>query len=290
MDRKDRGKQDLQSKSNMTFISFQTHPIPPSTTTEDSAAVPVVPNHTPHPTPLFMPYNSTAAQAYQTIASDQNGCPLLAPEPNENAPIPYKETGVRIGDFGLLRNGGGAFEYIFNACLPADDPVNAHWGYHSPGTVISSATAHEATLGLDTSSTLPPTVPAVAGSSVKLSFRSRVGAVLVLPNGATREDLLSKDGFRKHVQEQAEAWYTFAVRVGFWPSSNPNDKLFVVTGCDKTSAWALASASSLSGSIDFNLDLSFGAIESSIKPKFDWQRSASATVRMSEGALGTENQ
>jgi hypothetical protein len=38
-------------------------------------------------------------------------------------PIPYRAQGVRVGDVGLFTE-SGAFDFLFNICVPRDDPIN----------------------------------------------------------------------------------------------------------------------------------------------------------------------
>ena len=92
----------------------------------------------------------------------KNGLPLLVPEPYDNLPLEYRETGVRIGDVGTHTD-DGSFDFLFNICVPADDPVNSLHGVpdgfepvplaeaeistiqkmHKKGSVISSATVKQ---------------------------------------------------------------------------------------------------------------------------------------------------
>lgn len=51
------------------------------------------------------------------------GFPLWFPEPGRRLPVEYRMKGVSIGDVGLITP-DGAFDYLFNICLPSDDPVN----------------------------------------------------------------------------------------------------------------------------------------------------------------------
>jgi hypothetical protein len=53
----------------------------------------------------------------------QRGFPLRIPEPNRNLPMPYRRKGVSIGDVGIITPSGG-FSFLFNICLPHDDPIN----------------------------------------------------------------------------------------------------------------------------------------------------------------------
>ena len=52
-----------------------------------------------------------------------HGFPLWIPSANRNLSNEYRRTGVRIGDVGIITPNGG-FSFLFNICLPHDDPVN----------------------------------------------------------------------------------------------------------------------------------------------------------------------
>ena len=51
------------------------------------------------------------------------GFPLWIPDPNRVLHLDYRRTGVRIGDVGIITE-SGAFSFLFNICLPHNDPVN----------------------------------------------------------------------------------------------------------------------------------------------------------------------
>ena len=55
----------------------------------------------------------------------REGFPLWIPEPDANLPMCYKETGVRIGDVGILGT-DGRFQFMLNLCSAPDDPVQQH--------------------------------------------------------------------------------------------------------------------------------------------------------------------
>jgi hypothetical protein len=53
----------------------------------------------------------------------QRGFALYIPQPNRRLPIAYQRMGIRIGDVGVVTADGG-FSFLFNICVPHDDPIN----------------------------------------------------------------------------------------------------------------------------------------------------------------------
>jgi hypothetical protein len=54
---------------------------------------------------------------------------LWIPESNRRLHLGYRRTGVRIGDVGIITR-SGAFSFLFNICLPHNDPVNSRVPEH----------------------------------------------------------------------------------------------------------------------------------------------------------------
>ncbi|KAJ7222918.1 hypothetical protein C8J57DRAFT_1391811 [Mycena rebaudengoi] len=159
--------------------------------------------------------------------------------------------------------------------------------YHSPGTIITAGKLRRMEMTAETSSTVTP-LPVTLGAGVTFEVQSKECAILVLPEGASRQRLLATQTFRAHVQKNAQQWYTLARdRVP------PQGSLFVVTGCDKTASWGIATVASRSGCISTSLKFSVaGMVEGSAKPTYEWRDFGSATVRTSRnyGFPRTENQ
>ena len=60
-------------------------------------------------------------------AEPERGFPLWYPEPNSRLPAEYCETGLRIGDVGVV-TAHGTFDVFFNIYLPEDHPLHATYG------------------------------------------------------------------------------------------------------------------------------------------------------------------
>ena len=54
---------------------------------------------------------------------EAHGFPLWIPQPNMTLPRSNQREGVSIGDVGIITSDGG-FDFLFNACLPAEHPNN----------------------------------------------------------------------------------------------------------------------------------------------------------------------
>ena len=77
----------------------------------------------------------------------------------------------------------------------------------------------------------------------EISFTSvaREGGILVLPDGASREDWISHDRLKEYIKEHIVDWYQFFNQYddhGYLVV--PNGTLFLVTGCDKAKSWGTA--------------------------------------------------
>ncbi|KAF7336816.1 Cell division control protein [Mycena venus] len=244
------------------------------------------------------------SELYHRLTSRQHGMAQFTPEPNENLDIEYQKIGVSIGDVGIWHE--GSFEVLFNACWPATHSINGVHGvpadfapfllhnhdisrraYHSPGSIIANGKVSELTFDLGASSVVTPLFPTTLGSSFTIKFHSKEAAVLVLPEGASRQNLLPVENFRAHARRYSPQWYKFARDC--LPSTG---SLFVVTGCDKTTSWGIATASTMSGSVGFSLKFTVvGFAETTLAPKYQWKDFGAATIRTSgENPLSTENQ
>ncbi|KAJ7707393.1 hypothetical protein B0H17DRAFT_1000475, partial [Mycena rosella] len=65
------------------------------------------------------------------------------------------------------------------------------------------------------------------------------GAVLVLPHGGHLEKLENLEHVRRYAAEHAESWYSYIN--GARGRGLPNGSLYLVTGCEKSQSWGMAS-------------------------------------------------
>ncbi|KAJ7194187.1 hypothetical protein GGX14DRAFT_586739, partial [Mycena pura] len=202
-------------------------------------------------------------EVYRLLASQKHGIPQFTPEPNENLPNEYRAVGVSIGDVGIWLD--GSFVVLFNTCQPMIHSINSaagvpegftpfalrtrdisrHRSYHSPGSIISSAKISQVSLNIEGSGfNLDEKAhlfcrrfsPITVGGSITFSLRSRTAAILVLPDGASRENLIPVEAFRAYVKQYSKQWHAFAREC----VARTGGSLFVVTGCDKTTSWGIA--------------------------------------------------
>jgi len=57
------------------------------------------------------------------LLNEGRGYPLWVLQANTNLSREYRSRGISIGDVGFITP-SGEFDFLFNICLPADDPVN----------------------------------------------------------------------------------------------------------------------------------------------------------------------
>ncbi|KAF5389029.1 hypothetical protein D9757_005019 [Collybiopsis confluens] len=186
-----------------------------------------------------------------------HGYPLWIPEPNAVLPEEYLSSGIRIGDVGFITP-DGSFDFLFNVFLPEDHIINQwrgvpegftelRWNRSScavvpqmqrPGEPICSIGTKSFDLAA-TASVPIPGLPLNIGGGIELRFTRSRGAVLMLPNGASRMNYQDR-ALRLHAENNAEHWYQFADALGLEPQ---NGSLYLITGFDKTCNWEAAAFS-----------------------------------------------
>jgi hypothetical protein len=79
-------------------------------------------------------------------------------------------------------------------------------------------------------------------SEVVFTSNAREGGVLILPEGATREDIAEPHNLYPYLKEHASDWYQYANGYSDMPLLQPNvnSSLFIITGTDRAKTWSLA--------------------------------------------------
>ncbi|KAG9311404.1 hypothetical protein JVU11DRAFT_8516 [Chiua virens] len=193
-------------------------------------------------------------ELYTRLLSSLRGYPLWTPEPSHEL-LMRRRDGFRIGDVGVVTDDGG-FDVLFNICLPQDHSFHHPHGVPEGFTYIDES-------GLDIR-TIPnaerrggvisiPSVTRVETSeswgegtqrhgSNALSYRfilsSDEGALLILPEGAERRDLLDEGVFLEQASKHGAKWYNYAVNRRHRIINH--DSLYLLTGLSKTRSWSVA--------------------------------------------------
>jgi hypothetical protein len=130
-------------------------------------------------------------------------------------------------------------------------------------------------------------------SGVVFQCSGPMGAILVLPEGGSRVDLQNRERVLRYAAQNGMSWYRFVN--GPLGRRVQNGSLYVVTGCDKSPAWGVASYSIPLGDTKFCLKfMTVGSGEDSTSLEYRWEGCHSAAVRTgrqqvrsSEATLGS---
>ncbi|KAF9073635.1 hypothetical protein BDP27DRAFT_1215769, partial [Rhodocollybia butyracea] len=187
----------------------------------------------------------------------KKGYPLWKPKAyTSRLPEIYKQEGVHIGDVGMLNESGG-FDYLFNACHPANDPLNIGRvppGFkpmdidyddivddereYGPSSHIPSHPSHILKSRIETLGPTLPWVPEEVGAGLSFRTRANKGALLILPEGGKRVDHQQISKFCNYAADCAQSWYSHVN--GPLARGAHNGALYLVTGFDKARAWGVA--------------------------------------------------
>ncbi|KAF8995306.1 hypothetical protein BDQ17DRAFT_1025959 [Cyathus striatus] len=176
-----------------------------------------------------------------------HGFPLWSPNPGTHLPVEYAKSGIQIGDVGII-NYKGDFDFLFNICLPVDHPVNSN---HVPEgfkplskpdrmDVNSEMEHYHGSFLVSRAMTGSTRTPLIHSDDLGVpsdyifKCASQEGAILILPEGSYREDLLTIGTFQRYASQNGERWYYYANRVRH--RAAVNGSLHLVTGHNKSTA------------------------------------------------------
>ncbi|KAF4612190.1 hypothetical protein D9613_004569 [Agrocybe pediades] len=246
-------------------------------------------NSAPHPNspsdsdiPVQLTTSSSSARSsviyHRNLIIKRRGSPLWIPEPDDTLPTPYQLKGVSFGDVGLL-SPSGSFDFFFNICYPSDDPINSGGvpegfkPFRLTSLKIRGAREFETTSYVASESIKISRKQYSNSGAADLVFESSAaeGAILTMPNGARSEDLVGTLHLREYVLEHIESWYKL-IMCDFGCDVENGD-IVVVTGCDKTDSWGVATFIKSSEAVK----LTFHPITSS--RSYNWEYSGSFDAR-----------
>ena len=126
-------------------------------------------------------------------------------------------------------------------------------------------------------------------TNLKFSHSSNQGAMLALPKGADREELLNQEKFTCLALANAAEWYKYCNGERGWLVANGS--LHLIVGTDKTSSWALAACSSDSGEASIPIKLTISrADKGQASFAYTWKDRSSVECRASDHTVRLRNQ
>jgi hypothetical protein len=112
------------------------------------------------------------------------------------------------------------------------------------------------------------------GTGFSFQCSASEGAILTLPDGASRKDLRQIARFREYAVQNAESWYNYVN--GPRGREAENGSVYLITGCDKSKSWGVASFSDVSGSFTLTfIPATEGGHDNSV---FYWEQASLATT------------
>ncbi|KAF8810226.1 hypothetical protein BYT27DRAFT_7069747, partial [Phlegmacium glaucopus] len=214
------------------------------------------------------------------------GFPLWIPHPNRRLHTNYRRTGIRIGDVGII-NHSGAFSFLFNICLPHDDPVNPrvlpeHFAPISPPVEAIDIEEffvfeHDSHL-VSASSQARPDI-SITFRGIVFESSASEGAILTMPRGARAEDLENSERFMEYAAANVADWYKFVNGPRGRRAKNGDVRL--VVGFDKTTSWGIATFANQTKQNNCRLKFSprDGASLTTPPSTYVWEYSGVADVR-----------
>ncbi|KZP16869.1 hypothetical protein FIBSPDRAFT_831069, partial [Athelia psychrophila] len=170
------------------------------------------------------------------------GYPLYYPEPLDNLSLELRKRGISIGDVGHVTP-EGRFHFAFNIFTPRTNTAINRSGVpdgflemtlsvDQDISCLRNKHAEKSELKTEGKST-------TSAAGFKLGYQVAISdsesALLTMPDGAMSQDYDRIDRIRRYAIKNALPWYTFIN--GSLERSAPNGSLYVVTGCDKSTAW-----------------------------------------------------
>ncbi|KAJ7637896.1 hypothetical protein DFH06DRAFT_1099335 [Mycena polygramma] len=169
----------------------------------------------------------------------KRGFPLYIPNP-QTLPPEYEERGIAIGDVGSV-TADGEFDFYFNIFLPAEHPINADNTPEdfSPMYPCNSKDIFHRNYGIGHYLSTSTVRKVVLDPPFAFRCDGPQGVILALPDGSRVQKLRNVENMRTYAAKHADSWYKYIK--GTRGRELTNGDLYLVTGCEKTRSWAMAS-------------------------------------------------
>ncbi|KAK7037608.1 hypothetical protein VNI00_010820 [Paramarasmius palmivorus] len=201
----------------------------------------------PSSTARYIPPDCSSRGQHYTrlMLTAGEGYPFWCPQPGKRKPpLPeaYRRTGIRIGDIGIIHT-NKPFDFLFNITVPKGDPTDPINERVPKDFTPVSMTDPEFEkderpendyIGGPTHS-WEPTV--LVNEGYNFSSTLDEAALLILPEGSSREELTSIDIFRRFAVTHGKRWIDHA------RDDRHRDVcgLYLITAREQCSAWGMAS-------------------------------------------------
>jgi hypothetical protein len=190
----------------------------------------------------------------EQLSSNHHGMALWNPNPVQHLD---DDGHISIGDVGYLCDGD--LIRMFNVTLAWNDPSNTRLGIpmeyqslqHDVFDVRVSELSQTEYLSLHVSK-VENTGNVDIGQTYKCRARCR-GALLLLPHGGRREDVIRTRVFEEYYRDNVGSWFDWSREIGL-PVERMED-LVLVTGCTLATSWARASFDNLTTPVDASITL-----------------------------------
>ncbi|KIP05423.1 hypothetical protein PHLGIDRAFT_152457 [Phlebiopsis gigantea 11061_1 CR5-6] len=216
------------------------------------------------------------------------GHPLWCPEPTED------DGEIKIGDVGYIS--GGTFHRLFNAACEEGNAIN---NKGVPEGFIPLEMPHvytqpelvEAGEALCSQSTRQnklyakgevPLGPLSAGAGCSFTWSGKRGAVALLGDGGEQQRVVRSAAFPKYIYDHHLSWHKLAGKRNL---DLRVEDIVLVSGCVKTSSWALAAYNDRTAGNGFSISLSANGLFT-FSPGYTTEKEHHAGVQHREGPKG----
>ncbi|KAI6027975.1 hypothetical protein BKA83DRAFT_4236949 [Pisolithus microcarpus] len=166
------------------------------------------------------------------------------PEPMSTLPDHYRDSGLQIGDVGVIDR-DGQFDVLFNIFKRKDNLLHHLRGVPKNFQPIQQGAIKSSDNAIPPRPVHSPGIERILESNKQSSAdyefdaSAPAGAILILPNGAESHQLLSPEQFREVATKNALDWHEFAKKC--YGVQYLDRSLYLVTGFYKAHSWSLGS-------------------------------------------------